>query len=379
MRKLSLVLCLLLACSSVFAQKITPVVDPTPDPKNIIESDTFKIEYAAPKVDLPNGGQSVFVRVWDKISDEQYGFGPDHTVDVERMDHYGVGRYVPDPLGPFTAIDVDEFGKKTTIHYREDPEAALLLRTLHTLRVHPEKQLGAHILSGKVGQSTCTQNSAAGAADPVDGYAERGGITDSFATIRAGNGTASSATDATRIIRMSANVVPDTYTELRRGLSVFDTSCVATTDTVSAAVLSYIVDAKTSGLGSPSFSITTATLASNSAIANGDFQTSNSSTSFGSVAYASVSTAGGFTDVALNASGIAAINKGASARTAFAVKIGWDADNSTTGLTWASSADSGFSVKWADTALTTSDPVIVITHAPSTSIPSVFGLLNNQQ
>ena len=76
-----------------------------------------------------------------------------------------------------------------------------------------------------LGFDTATFYPAAGAASPVDGVVARHGIDEAFATIRAGAGTISSATDAdAQASRLTASATTNQYSLLRRGIFLFDTS-----------------------------------------------------------------------------------------------------------------------------------------------------------
>ena len=376
-RILLTVLILLVASTCGFSQvKISPISDPV----KVVTRGDYKIEVVQ-SVDMPNGkGKTIYARAWDKISNEQYAFGPTKDVDVERINAYGLGTLVPDPAGTILRPTMDATGKAIMGRYRNDPVEAVLREVEHVLKVKREKQLGA-VVPGKVGNTTSTFRSVPTAADPVDGYTARSSVTDSFATIRAGAGNDSLSTGTGIYVRLSAGVSSDVYTELRRMLMVFDTSAISSGDTISSATLSLMVAAKGNALGSPTYNILAGTTASNSAIASGDYANNTTTTSFASKAYADVNVAGTFNDFSLDANGIANINKGTSARSKFAARIGWDADNSTTGLTWANLGESGFNTYLADDATgdgTANDPKLVVEHAAGASIPSIFIQLTNQ-
>ena len=87
------------------------------------------------------------------------------------------------------------------------------------------------------GFDTLTTYPAAGAAAPVDGYVERNSVDESFATIRAGAGNASDATNATLSGgRLVATAISNQYSSLLRSIYVFDTSALTANAIISAAV-----------------------------------------------------------------------------------------------------------------------------------------------
>lgn len=204
----------------------------------------------------------------------------------------------------------------------------------------------------------------AGANSPVDGYAGRGVVNENFATIRAGAGNDSSATNATNSLYFQASATTDQFEYMYRSFTTFDTSALTTAAIISSVVLSLYGESKTLGLGSPAIHIAAAALASTAAVANADYQ-NKSTTTFGSVAYASWSTSA-YNDITLNASGIANINK--NGITQFSQQLSWDINNSLTGegYAWSSGAATNIKSYSADETGTTKDPKLTVTYTPAT-------------
>lgn len=291
-----------------------------------------------------DNGVETLVRAWDRNTGEPIGFGADGSVEIERFRFFTPAIRVPTRFG-----------------FLDTPKGAFVLHLEHIIQLVGKR--GTAIVSGRVGHTTSTFFPAAGANDPVDGYFERNATNELFTTIRNGSGDSSSNTDtqvnAPRLVSGSTN---NRFSLLRRPAFVFDTSTISSGDTVSAATLSIFGSGKANSLGSPDIHVAGAVLAANDTVAFGDF-VNTPHTSFGSMTYAAWANA--YNDFVLNASGIAAINKGAAARSKFSLQLDWDINNSFTG-SWVSGVATHFGVIFADTALTTSDPKLVVTHAAET-------------
>ena len=142
---------------------------------------------------IPNGIE-VLARAWDKNG--QLGFGKDGTVDIERFIIINPPVLIPDPTGDIVRTYFDKNGLSVTRTFRESTKDALLETLDHIILVKKEKFDSSKIVQGKVGNTTTTVYPAAGAVSPVDGNARREGVDEVFGTIRAGAGTAASATEA---------------------------------------------------------------------------------------------------------------------------------------------------------------------------------------
>lgn len=206
--------------------------------------------------------------------------------------------------------------------------------------------------------ATLTVYPVAGSNSPVDGYATRSSVNESFATIRAGAGTAGVTTSPTAVLaELISHSVTDEYFALYRGFFCFDTSALTAPAVISSASLSLFGTGKGDALGTPDLHIAGAALASTADVTASDF-VNISRTTFGNVTYASFSTLA-YNAISLNASGIAAISK--TGITQFSAQLSWDLNNSFTGV-WDASNISYFQGKYADTTGTTNDPMLVVTY-----------------
>lgn len=193
----------------------------------------------------------------------------------------------------------------------------------------------------------------------VDGTAYRSVASETFATIRAGNGTGAYAvatTDTAPFINGSSTL--NEFSIFQRGLFGFNTSALGASAVVSAASFSQWFTSKITSLGDTTVEITSGPTASNTTLASGDFQT------IGRVAFATgVSiaglTTGAYTDAALNAAGIAAVSL--TGITKLGTQLGWDLANSFTG-TWASGVQTGGTVTFADQTGSSNDPKLAVTY-----------------
>jgi hypothetical protein len=203
----------------------------------------------------------------------------------------------------------------------------------------------------------------------VDGYALRGGVNETFTTIRGGAGTQAGDSDTSVIVPgLTATSTTNQYSTLRRAFILFDTSSLTSAAIISGAVLSvYGGGLKTTGLGTPDLHVGSSTPASNTALVSADYS-QRGTTSFGSISNASFSTSA-YNDITLNASGIAAINKTGVSK--FSLQLSWDINNSFTG-SWASSAESEFSIVMSDTG--SNKPKLVITYTLPTTMTGVGSL-----
>lgn len=180
----------------------------------------------------------------------------------------------------------------------------------------------------------------------VDGYAERAGVDQTWAAIRAGAGSASGDADTNvRCAWTTASATSNQFARLRRGILLFDTSSIPVGATIDSATLTLtgVNKANTFGGTAPDLHVVGSSPASNVAVANGDYS-NLSFTSFGSVSYAGFSTSGANV-ITLNASGLAAIVNGGI--TKLGLVLSWD-QSGTVGGTWGSGATASFYINWAD-------------------------------
>lgn len=208
----------------------------------------------------------------------------------------------------------------------------------------------------------------------VDGIAARNGVDQTLTNIRAGAGNASDdLSTQNQVLHLQASTTNNQFSQLGRGIFLFDTSAIGSTNNVDSSTISFWGYSKSNGLGSPAFVIGSSSPASNTAVVNADYSQVQT-TSFGSISYASYdATDTVYSDITLNASGLANISKTGVSK--FSAQTDWDINNSFTGV-WANSFDSAFYCYFADNAGTTKDPKLVVNYsAAATSGTNLLTLL----
>lgn len=206
------------------------------------------------------------------------------------------------------------------------------------------------------------------AGDPgttsCDGSVRRDGVAEAFGTIRAGAGTAFDQTSATMQAGCTAHTVSNQYTDLNRIITLFDTSALEDTAVISAATQSAWGFGKANGLGAADFCLVNTTPASNTDLANADYGQVGSTEYASRITYASaVFNNTQYNDMAMNATGIAAISKTGVTKTGY--RFSYDLDGS--GITWSSGAETRYTMRSADQTGTSNDPKLVITYSTSTA------------
>lgn len=205
-----------------------------------------------------------------------------------------------------------------------------------------------------------TFNPVGGANSPVDGYASRGGVDETFGSIRGGAGTAS-GTNGFLAWQLQPSNTTDQYTTMMHGFTCFDTSPLGDASTSVSGVYSIAGTSKADPDGSAQAThIASATLASTGAIANTDYQNVGR-TSYANIAYASMSTAG-YNDFTLSAGGNATINL--TGVTQFSIQSAADINNSAP--TWNTGADL-HQVVFTETDAGGNIPKLVVTYTPGSS------------
>ena len=203
--------------------------------------------------------------------------------------------------------------------------------------------------------------------------ANRPAAAEAWATIHdATSGTVDgTADDAIDTNCPSVNENGTNWTRMHRLITLFDTSSIPDTDTISSATYSlYCVNAGNNG-HTMNVDMVTCAPASNTAVALGDYNkalwgttlqaTSISVGSFGANAY---------TDFTLNATGLGNISK--TAITKFGCRI--SADTNDVEPTKATVYTS-INVQHADTAGTANDPKLVVVHSAAAAAAKLFALL----
>lgn len=209
-------------------------------------------------------------------------------------------------------------------------------------------------------------------ASAADGRVYYNGAEDTFANIRAAAGTDHDQPDPGNFILVEAGVTSDTYDSIRRGRLSFNTGALDAGASISSATITLTGSGKSNDFGggiNASIDVVATTPASNSTLANGDYN-HFSTTSFANIAYTSWNTAG--TNVfTLDANGIANITKAGISN--FGVTMGCDTTN--TAPTWSSAFVASMNGYYSNHAGTTNDPVLTVTYTVgASSIKTINGL-----
>lgn len=200
---------------------------------------------------------------------------------------------------------------------------------------------------------------------PVDGWALRdNGGNESWSDLRTGVGTSANDSSAfTSGPYFIAGTISDNYKQLRRNIHLFNCTSLGG-DIVDSAIFSIWVTSllnSLSGANSDNSKMVLASSnpASNSALIAADYGQLGS-IDFGRSVKQSSLTTGAYNGITLNANGLANITAGISK---FGEMYGWDFDNTTAGLTWASGNQQGIQPQYAETAGTEQDPKLVVIHS----------------
>lgn len=199
----------------------------------------------------------------------------------------------------------------------------------------------------------------------VDGWVQRN-ATESWATIRAASAgtdkdTGTSGAGAT-LDYGQVFIISSSDRRIVRSFLLFDTSPIGDTDTLNSAVFSVYRD-NDSGSAYNEY-VVASTPASNNDLVLDDYDQVGS-TSFGAF---TATNSGSYTDLTLNASGLAAVDK--TGVTKYGGRHTWDFNNSPQ----APIAEGRLTIYSADDTNGSRDPKLVIDYTPSTSIKTVYGL-----
>ena len=183
---------------------------------------------------------------------------------------------------------------------------------------------------------------------------------DTFSNIRSANpGSASSYSAQYLEAFIQAYTSTNKYVSIFRCFFTFATSGLGSGATINSAKISLCSDYKTEGFSTidSDTHIVASSQVANNTLDQWDYQTAGA-TSFGSIAYASVSIAGTYNDIALNASGLSNISKTGISK--FAMRVGADLNN--VEPTWVSGAWHYIEFFSADNTGTSQDPKLVVTY-----------------
>lgn len=319
----------------------------------IIQKDVYNrsgVQIEVVDIQAIDGGVEVFVRTWK--NGKQIGFGNDGSVDIERFRIFNPPILVPDPKGDIVRKWIGEDGTEQQHTFREDPKEALLQVIEHNLSVMKNIHGDERIVKGKRGNTTSTFFSSTN-----DGTF----LSDAKATYSG----ARDATSADSIDQGNGNFVHNSFITgsnyyVRRFVTYFDTSTIPDSDTISTATYSLATLAG-GGIDAPqssdSDSIAVVGFSGSNPPVVADFNDFGS-TSYGTTTIASWSTTDGtYNNIALNATGIAAISK--TVVTSFGARTLNDINNVTP------TGRNQIPAYQADEAGTSKDPKLVVEHTNS--------------
>jgi len=189
---------------------------------------------------------------------------------------------------------------------------------------------------------------------------------ETFAQIIGGDGTATENSADPWLPLLSGEESP-LFDILTRMFFTFDTSALGAGVTVTGARFGFTANSKGNDLGSPAVTITGANPANPTSMAAGDYDTVEA-TSLGTVAYASITADNAtYNVIALNASGLAEINK--TGYTVLVARLGWDVDGSFGGAWDGPWANSHVAINMSEIAGTDKDPYLEIDYTVSAGVP----------
>jgi len=200
----------------------------------------------------------------------------------------------------------------------------------------------------------------------VDGWVNRWWfVNETFAVIRTGAGdNAGPGADQITTPNLQASASIGKYNNMARGIFVFDTSAIPSGATITSATFGIYVNAKTNGLGMTSAHAALALVkvapTGNTDIVAADFNIARWTMTdqyAADIPYDSV-TIGAYNAMALNATGIAAIGKGAGGMTKLGLTFG--VDRTAGSPAWASGASTNYTIRFADYTGTTYDPYLEV-------------------
>lgn len=206
----------------------------------------------------------------------------------------------------------------------------------------------------------------------ADGRVMRLSVDETWATIVAGNGTSNNSDFL--FAGCTASTTTDQFLELLRGICNFDISSLGEFAVISAATLSLWGETNRTGLGSDwAVGIVESASASDSALANGDFQTMSSTDFATRISQASWST-GAYNVFTLNSTALTYLGTKKTGIAKLGCKLDWDIDVSFGGV-WASSQDSGTRISSAAHTGTSQDPKLIITFIKEKSVSDTMSMV----
>lgn len=322
-------------------------------------------------------GYEFYAKVWK--NGQKVGFGDDGSVEIERFRNFGFNSFlVEDENGDIEKTlsgFVPSLNETISItkRYREDLQAVILQDISHTINL--VGKLGTRIEIGKVGKTVDTFNPLRIAStNSGTGYFATNAGGGTFATWRA-------LSTATYMSAINGSGDPDyVYIQMEKNGSTsygwnvrcwgtFDTSSIPDSNTISSATISIkplgsVFNPPSDPLTGTYLNITAFSPANKRSVVSTDMDNFSDTRFATDYAWSSLSI-GTYSDLTLNASGIAYIDK--TGDTSFFWRMNWDIDNSAPGAT---SGNTGASFDFG----TTNPQKLVVTHASggATFVPKIL-------
>lgn len=217
--------------------------------------------------------------------------------------------------------------------------------------------------------ATTTLYPSAGESSPVDGAVYRDSGSTDWAASHDNTTAVGALPSHTDFLMLCDKLGGGGSYRIGRGIILFDTSSIGT-DAIDSAVLSLYLKSKNDNQGD-SIGIVQSSPASNSTLAVGDFDafTVHEDTATAEVALASMGT-GAYTDFTFDSTGRGWIDGSGITKLGVRFKLDYNASSSHSSAPAASQSDSRIAT--ADTAGTSNDPKLVITHSPAPVADKMF-------
>ncbi|MBI5732627.1 hypothetical protein HY967_01565 [Candidatus Jorgensenbacteria bacterium] len=304
------------------------------------------------------GGVEFYVRAWDLQGNSiSLGMG----VEMEHFRIFNPQILIDDLNGDIIKDYTDERGVFHKYRQREDLKETLLRDIEHTIFTHNK---GINPPKGSIGSTTSTFYPATGANSPVDGFVRRSGVDQTWADVISGAGTTAGVSDTQMPASGDlASLTTNQWAANYRAIFTFDTSPIGTDD-IASSTFSLYGYAKASAVGNtPNLDVYAATPAAVNNLAVADYgQVGSTSLSDAPISYNSFSTTG-YNDFALNATGLANINKTGVSK--FGTRSANYDVGASTPPSWNADGVDSLRVYFADNG--SNQPKLVVVHSEATT------------
>lgn len=316
------------------------------------------------------GGIQVFAKAWR--GNKQLGFGKDGAVEIERFLIYNPPVLVSDPNGDIIREWTDEdTGELKQRKLRADPKEAIRRVIAHN--VTSVGKINSNIIKDKVGNTTSTFFSAAGASSPVDGR-----LTsfkdDTWSSHRNGSGTGANVTFTSFSLGELSAKTGGIFSLMRRAMFLFDTEPIPDADVINSATLcfyAYVINNPTS-FGELSVSIVSASPASDDNLVTTDYEIANfGSTKFITDKAFSTFILAEYNDLTLNESGKESISKTGLSK--FGALTSAEVEDIEP--PFSAGVTSRILVRSADQTGTDEDPKLIVVHGKEVAQGNFFAVL----